>query len=188
MSGGGLDPQLTDAGASLTIFVIGASGDLACKKTYPSLYELFLLELLPPLTSIVGYARSASTDDVMRTKWGGFLKAGTDAQRAAFLSLCSYRAGGYDDEESFGKAATECAGLEAARSVSGRANRIFYFAIPPSVFEASAKTVSNAGRSSKGWNRIVVEKPFGRDSESSAALGRALAQYFDESSIYRIDQ
>jgi glucose-6-phosphate 1-dehydrogenase len=188
MAAAATDPTLTDAGAALTIFVIGASGDLACKKTYPSLYELFLLELLPPLTSVVGYARSASTDDAMRAKWGGFLKAGTDAQRAAFLSLCTYRAGGYDDEAAFGKAAAECTGLEAARSASGRANRVFYFAIPPSVFEASAKTVSNAGRSGTGWNRIVVEKPFGRDSDSSAALGRALAQYFDESSIYRIDQ
>ena len=38
-----------------------------------------------------------------------------------------------------------------------------------------------------GWNRIIVEKPFGKDSESSAKLSKHLASLFTEEEIYRID-
>lgn len=38
-----------------------------------------------------------------------------------------------------------------------------------------------------GWTRIVIEKPFGKDSESSAVLSNHLAKLFTEEQIYRID-
>lgn len=46
--------------------------------------------------------------------------------------------------------------------------------------------VSLSSQSTTGWNRVVVEKPFGRDADSSAELSRALAKYFTEDQIYRI--
>lgn len=42
----------------LTIVIIGASGDLAKKKTFPSLFSLYLYNLLPQQFIIFGYARS----------------------------------------------------------------------------------------------------------------------------------
>ena len=75
----------------------------------------------------------------------------------------------------------------ALRESPTAANRLFYLAVPPAAFVACAATVSRAGLSATGWNRLVVEKPFGHDSASSEALGRALAAYFPETSIYRID-
>lgn len=39
----------------------------------------------------------------------------------------------------------------------------------------------------RGWNRVVIEKPFGRDSDSSAELSNHLAALFPEDSMYRID-
>ena len=50
------------AGDSLLIVVVGASGDLAKKKTYPALFELYLARLLPSSAIICGYARSELTD------------------------------------------------------------------------------------------------------------------------------
>lgn len=85
------------------VFVLGASGDLAKKKVYPSLYELYLMDLLPARTVIVGYARSSIADDAFRATIRGFLTAGTDAQRDGFLTLCIYRNGGYDDAAAFAK-------------------------------------------------------------------------------------
>ena len=38
-----------------------------------------------------------------------------------------------------------------------------------------------------GWNRVIVEKPFGKDSESSAKLSNHLSSLFKEEEIYRID-
>jgi glucose-6-phosphate 1-dehydrogenase len=75
----------------------------------------------------------------------------------------------------------------AARESTAAANRLFYLAVPPAAFVACAATVSAVGQSATGWNRLVVEKPFGHDSASSEALGRALAAHFPETSIYRID-
>lgn len=85
------------------VFVMGASGDLAHKKTYPSLFELFVKGLLPAHTVIAGYARSAQTDAVFRDTIRGKLKGGSDEQKAAFVQLCIYRNGGYDDAAAFGK-------------------------------------------------------------------------------------
>jgi glucose-6-phosphate 1-dehydrogenase len=59
--------------------------------------------LLPERTAIVGYARSSMTDAAANDKLRGFLKAGTEEQRAAFLALCTYRSGAYDDAVAFGK-------------------------------------------------------------------------------------
>lgn len=38
-----------------------------------------------------------------------------------------------------------------------------------------------------GWTRVVVEKPFGKDLNSSEALSKQIGELFDESQIYRID-
>lgn len=40
---------------------------------------------------------------------------------------------------------------------------------------------------SRGWNRIIVEKPFGRDLQSSHELSAHLSSLFTEDQIYRID-
>lgn len=48
----------------------------------------------------------------------------------------------------------------------GKANRIFYLSIPPSIFTDVAAAASDACSTKSGWNRFIVEKPFGRDLES----------------------
>jgi glucose-6-phosphate 1-dehydrogenase len=68
------------------------------------------------------------------------------------------------------------------------ANRLFYFAIPPSVFAATAASIkASCCTGDRGWDRIVVEKPFGTDLESSETLARDIAVSFREDQIYRID-
>ncbi len=77
---------------------------------------------------------------------------------------------------------------EAARA--GAANRLFYCATPPSLYD---DIIVNLGRSglarpaTGGFTRIIVEKPFGRDYASARALGRQLASAFHEEQVYRID-
>ena len=71
----------------LTIIVFGASGHLAKTKTYPALYDLFVEGILPKTTSIVGFARSKSTDDQFREKIEGHLKG---SQVKDFVKLLTY--------------------------------------------------------------------------------------------------
>ena len=38
-----------------------------------------------------------------------------------------------------------------------------------------------------GWLRLIVEKPFGKDLQSSNKLSEHLSKFFNEEEIYRID-
>jgi glucose-6-phosphate 1-dehydrogenase len=92
--------------SSLSIVVVGASGDLAKKKTYPSLLNLFDDNLLPKDTLIWGFARSSLTDDDLRDRLRPYLlskKNHSPEVVEAFLQICRYEGGtGYGDEEAFG--------------------------------------------------------------------------------------
>jgi glucose-6-phosphate 1-dehydrogenase len=71
-------------------------------------------------------------------------------------------------------------------------NRIFYLAIPPSLYKSTAQMLGMAGLSIEGEKengcaRIVVEKPFGRDLITAIDLDRSLHQHFQEHQIFRID-
>lgn len=79
-----------------------------------------------------------------------------------------------------------CAELEAV-SACPACDRVFYMALPPDLFGGVASHISAVLCANPGFHRIVVEKPFGRDTDSSGALSAALGAHFDESDIYRID-
>lgn len=99
------EPEPEEAGVSMddshAIVVVGASGDLAKKKTYPALFKLFLNGLLPPAFKVWGYARSASDDDAFREKMRGWLeKYATKPEDAGrldtFLASLVYHQGQYN--------------------------------------------------------------------------------------------
>jgi glucose-6-phosphate 1-dehydrogenase len=177
---------------SLTIFVVGASGDLAKKKTYPSLFDLFRHDFLAPRTIICGYARSLKTDEEFREQILPYLKGGTDQEKQDFLELCIYRTGNYDSVEQVSKVFEELQQIEKD-SRCPKANRLFYFAIPPTVFVPIGKSLKEAviGPSesdpSVGWNRLIIEKPFGKDSASFQELSSAMSALYSEDYLYRID-
>lgn len=179
----------------LTIFVVGASGDLAKKKTYPSLYDLHRHSFLPESVVICGYARSHKTDAEFRDHLRPFLKGGDDEDRSDFLDRCIYRAGGYDSEADVNAAFED---LKAVEAKSGAAviNRLFYFAIPPSVFVPIGKSLKHAiigpseaddGSEKIGWNRLIIEKPFGKDTASFEKLSSDMGALYTEKHLYRID-
>jgi len=66
-------------------------------------------------------------------------------------------------------------------------NRLFYLALPPTQFVSSATSIKKSAMTEKGFNRIVVEKPFGRDTESAKKLGKEMGALFTEDFLYRID-
>ena len=164
--------------------MLGASGDLAKKKTFPALYGLHCTELLPSTTKIVGYARSNLTmEQLINNIKGACAKIDSNEEKLkSFFARCSYVAGPYDEKVGF------YALLEHMKRIEGKtSNRLFYLALPPSVFVPAVSSFYPICRSESGWNRVVVEKPFGQDLESSRELVRGLAQYLPEEEQYRID-
>jgi glucose-6-phosphate 1-dehydrogenase len=172
----------TPSSEVLSIVVVGASGDLAKKKTFPSLFALHCLGLLPADTTIYGFARSKMTDEEFRKFLSQNFK-GWNEKKEEFVSKCFYHAGSYDSIKSF----QEISSMIEKREVGHVGNRIFYLAIPPSLFVDVSKAVKGGAMAKSGWSRVIVEKPFGHDSESSAKLSEELGALFSEDQIYRID-
>lgn len=176
-------------GGTLSIIVLGASGDLAKKKTFPALFNLFRQGFLPShQVRVFGYARSELTSDELRQRLRGFLKAPDPSVLASFLELVTYTAGGYDSTEGFQRLEKEIVSHEEVVSGGEVANqRLFYLALPPTVYPQVSTMIRQNNMSQNGWTRVIVEKPFGKDSASSDQLSKELGALFTEEQLYRID-
>ncbi|MCJ1316574.1 Glucose-6-phosphate 1-dehydrogenase [Xylographa vitiligo] len=169
------------------IIVLGASGDLAKKKTFPALFGLHRNQFLPKDLKIVGYARTKMDHEEYLKRVKSHIKTPTpemEDQLKTFCDKCSYVSGQYDDDESFVKLRNKLEELEKDQPES---NRIFYMALPPSVFIAVSQHLKKNCYPEKGISRIIVEKPFGKDLESSRELQSALEPNWKEEEIFRID-
>ncbi|XP_024357851.1 glucose-6-phosphate 1-dehydrogenase 6, cytoplasmic isoform X2 [Physcomitrium patens] len=183
------------AGGCLSVVVLGASGDLAKKKTFPAIFNLYKQGFLPDEMHIFGYARSKMTDEELREKLRGYLKPdridpAKDPEDVIkqFLNKITYIHGAYDADESFIQLNEEVSRHEQKRSDDvSPTRRLFYLALPPSVYPLVSKRISKHCMNQRGWTRVIVEKPFGKDLESSEALSSELGALFSEDQLYRID-
>ena len=83
-------------------------------------------------TKIFGYARSKMTISQLREKCVGTVKAkaGEEELLEQFWADNHYVAGSYDQKEDFDNLNSEMTSVE-----KNSANRLFYLALPPSVFK-----------------------------------------------------
>lgn len=181
---------LTDSG--LAIVVVGASGDLAKKKTFPSLLNLFADDLLPKNTNIWGYARSKLTNEELRIRIRPYLVKEDHKEDVVdnFLAIVRFHEGSsYGDIDAYEKLKKDINEFETSMPLQKHYNRLFYFAIPPNVFAETALAIKKTCMQDdvKGWTRLIVEKPFGRDLQSFEQLNSELSAHFTEDHIYRID-
>jgi glucose-6-phosphate 1-dehydrogenase len=168
------------------IFVIfGALGDLSKRKLIPALAKLRAHGHLGEHHLIVGVGRDTDVgDEAFRTMAREAIRdAGTEAKAWSDGALF-YQASPSGSDEDFRALATKLASLEKEFHLPG--NRVFYLSIPPAQF---APTITSLDRDSRGHgsNRVVIEKPFGRDLASAQELNRIVLGAFDESEVYRID-
>ncbi|KAF5305134.1 hypothetical protein FQA39_LY09396 [Lamprigera yunnana] len=179
------DETFFDARHPHILVIFGASGDLAKKKLYPTLWLLYKDKLLPEKTTIYGYARSNLSISQIRENCKPYVKLlpNEDNLYEEFWKQNHYISGLYDAKADFVK--LNHALLTHERGSTG--NRLLYLALPPTVYESVTYNIRETCMAKKGWTRVVVEKPFGKDSKSSQKLSDHLASLFTESQIYRID-
>ena len=164
----------------------------AAPQTMPALFRLFRQNFLPRDVRIVGYARTKMDHDEFLKRATSNLKVADDdqegqAQVDKFKDVLSYVAGDYEDGAAFDKLEEHLQEIEA-KYQSKEANRIFYLALPPTVFVPVAKNLREHCYVQKnGVNRIIVEKPFGKDLDSARELLGSLKKYWSEDETFRID-
>jgi len=189
-SNGNGDHKRLDA---CTIVIFGASGDLTARKLIPALYHLFKEQLMPATFRVVGFARREKTDASWRQELRAALdqfsrtKPVDDKVWSAFAENIFYCRGDLTDNEAYAKLETT---LAAFGNPALRENLLFYLAISPSQFGEVVEQVHRSQllkRDGPGWQRLVVEKPFGHDLASAQALNRELTRYAHESQVFRID-
>ncbi len=176
-----------------TILVIfGATGDLTRRKLIPSLFRLYQDKKLPEFMHIVGFARRQLSDEAFREYVNDALtQSGADASLAQqFSRMFSYRSGDFTDPNAF-EGLAELLGKQDSQWRTC-ANKLFHLAVSPEHYEGILNNLSTSGLTvpcspEEGWTRVLVEKPFGKDLETSQALDGLLAKLFLEEQIYRID-
>ena len=168
------------------LFVIfGATGDLARKKLLPAYYRLVTAHDFGTSAQMLGVGRQNSADDDFRQLISEALVASgvPEDQADTWCRECVHYCGTEDGFEAVANRVTE---LEQSMGMPG--NRIFYLALPPTAFRPAIENIGEAGLGEgPGYNRLVVEKPFGRDLTSARELNQLVHRYFEEDQVYRID-
>jgi glucose-6-phosphate 1-dehydrogenase len=178
-----------------SVVIFGASGDLTARRLMPALYALAAQDLLPRCVSIVGVARSGMSQESfrgrMREAVEKFSRLGSVREEvwAPLAKTMHYLPAAVEDP----KGARRLRDLldRVDQSCGTEGNHLFYLATPPTAYagivRALGKAELAAADSGKGWGRIIIEKPFGRDLESARELNRQVLEVFREPQVYRID-
>ncbi len=170
------------------ITIFGATGDLAKRKLYPSLYHLFTKGQLAEHFAVIGVGRRPWSNDVLRAHVkDSVLSSIPEAENVeTFISRFYYQAHDVSDSASYIQLKELANDLDEKYSLQG--NRIFYLAMAPEFFGTIAEHLKQDGLTdTPGFHRLVIEKPFGHDLESAKELNKRIRNVFDENDIYRID-
>ena len=189
-AGGNGDRKNLDA---CSIVIFGASGDLTARKLIPALYHLFKDKQMPETFRVIGFARREKTD----ASWRQELRAALDQFSrtkpvdekvwAEFAENIFYCVGDLTEDAAYAKLEKQ---LSSFGNPALHDNLLFYLAISPSQFGEVVEQVHQSKllkRDGPGWQRLVVEKPFGHDLASAHKLNQELTRYAHESQVFRID-
>ncbi len=159
----------------VNIVILGGTGDLARKKLFPSLHNLYKKGELEDF-HIFGTSRHAHSGEEYRrlireneedgSGWREF------CENIHFIQLDFYES---EDFKKLDKRLDDYPGY-----------RLFYLAAPPAHFEIITENLARnemVGEESK----VVYEKPFGTDLESARKLNKHITESFSEDQVYRID-
>ena len=178
--------------APCVLVFFGATGDLTRRKLIPSLFQLDRAGLLHVCSRIVACGRTAHDDDSFRATAAEALpRAGSAADRSAFLARISYVRVDPAHEETFRALAGHLARLDALETPAPF-NRLYFFATPPDSCRPLIERLAAAGLLAEGdgqgpWRHLALEKPFGSDTASAAELDAFLRRHVHEDQIFRVD-
>lgn len=149
-----------------TLVIFGITGDLARRKLLPALANIIEAEQTGEL-SIIGVSRRAVNQ---------FEVLADHHQLQGTTSLFQMD---LDNPEDYARLREHIAAGENEQV-------LFYLSVPPESASAIIENLGKAGLNAP-HNKLLLEKPFGRDKASAQAMIDRTAAYFAETQIYRID-
>lgn len=172
----------------LIFFLFGATGDLAIRKLYPALYRLYKKKQIADHFAVIATARSQWSNtylrEIIKESIAKEIEDENDADK--FLThfyYCSHDINNASQYSNLKKLANE---LEVTYQTLG--NQIFYISLSPVLFPTITRNLKQEGLlSDTGFNRLIIEKPFGNSYETAVTLQYQLTNSFNEDQIYRID-
>lgn len=192
------DPNRSTKSLDPCILVIfGATGDLTARKLIPALYNLAKEKQLPSRFACVGFARRAKTNDEFRNEMldavNAYSRTGSVDPELwnQFKNQLFYHESAFDNDEGYDSLRHFLDQLDNTLGTKG--NRVYYLSTQPSYFPLVVEKLHEhqliypIDSVTNKWSRVVIEKPFGEDTESALQLQQDLIQHLDESQIYRID-
>ena len=164
--------------------LFGATGDLAKRMLWPSLYALDKDGLLPKNFQLIGAATSVLTDDAFIAKvkesilTSATAKLFDDAFFSSFAKRIRYVTVNVQ----------VAGGLDPIRHAlqPGEGGVMYYLSTGPQLFGPICLALRDAGLVDK-LSRITIEKPIGTDTESARKVNEAIGAAFDENQVFRID-
>jgi glucose-6-phosphate 1-dehydrogenase len=187
------DRRLPRIAGPCGLVIFGVTGDLACKKLMPAIYDLANRGLLPPGFSLVGFARRDWADQdfakIVHDAVGEYSR--TPFREEVWSQLAEgfrFVPGDFYDDVAFDRLKQTILELDKVRGTSG--NHAFYLSIPPKFFPDVIGQLKEHGLAEPhdgAWRRVVVEKPFGHDLESARELNAVVSEVFPPESVFRID-
>ena len=187
------DRRLNRIAGPSSLVIFGVTGDLSRKKLMPAVYDLANRGLLPAGFSLVGFARrewknqdfgkvvKEAVKQYARTPWNESVWKQL-SENIRFVS------GEFDDDASFDRLKATIDDLDAKVGTNG--NHAFYLSIPPKAFAQVCQQLKRSGLADAEpdeFRRVVIEKPFGHDLESSRELNNVVESVFPPDSVFRID-
>jgi glucose-6-phosphate 1-dehydrogenase len=173
------------------ITIFGASGDLTQRKLVPAIYQMKLDRRMPQEITVVGVARRDWSHEFFRNHLKqGVIEFGNGIQSEAaweeFAQGLFYCPGDIDKPESYLRLRAFLGELDESRRTLG--NRVFYLSVAPNFFPEAIEQLGAAEMlSDPQKQRLVIEKPFGRDLISAQNLNQVVQKVCQEKQVYRID-
>ncbi len=175
------DPRTAPFGA---LVLFGATGDLACRMLWPSLYALHVEGILPAEMRLLGAATSQLETDAFRARVREAIEQSAnrelldEAHFASFAERVGYVSVNAESPEGIRPVRDAVAGLEGGL--------VFYLSTAPRLYAPICEGLRQLGVVD-ARSRIIVEKPIGTDAASAEATNAAIGATFHEDQVLRID-
>ncbi|MBF0779880.1 MULTISPECIES: glucose-6-phosphate dehydrogenase [unclassified Granulicatella] len=179
-------PATQEKAVLITLF--GGTGDLAQRKLYPALFRLFKKGYLRQHFAVIGTARREWSDAYYREIVMQSIASLSDdeTEKEEFSSHFYYLSHNVQNTQEYQQLKELASELD--KKYQTQQNRVFYLAMAPQFFGTITEHLKTQHLlTEQGFNRLIIEKPFGHNLESAIELNDQLAQTFEETQIYRID-